>query len=53
MPGHHQINKVAITQSPPNRSGHMLIGKNKQHCAFGICFLLEGHRDSQYRGSMA
>ena len=27
LPGHHQINKVVITQSPPNRSGHMLIGK--------------------------
>ena len=23
--GHHQINKVITTQSPPNRSGHMLI----------------------------
>ena len=25
--GHHQINKVTITQSPPNRSGHMLMDK--------------------------
>ena len=25
--GHHQINKVIITQSPPNRSGHSLIDK--------------------------
>ena len=25
--GHHQINKVMITQSPPNRSGHMLLMK--------------------------
>ena len=23
--GHCQINKVVITQSPPNRSGHMLL----------------------------
>ena len=22
--GHHQINEVVITQSPPNRLGHML-----------------------------
>ena len=27
LPGHHQINKVTITQSPPNRSGCMLMGK--------------------------
>ena len=27
LPGYHQINKVIITQSPPNRSGHMLMGK--------------------------
>ena len=25
--GHHQINKVIITQSPPNRSGHSIIDK--------------------------
>ena len=25
--GHHQINKVTTTQSPPNRSGHMLLVK--------------------------
>ena len=25
--GHHQINKVIITQSPPNRSGCSLIDK--------------------------
>ena len=25
--GHHQTNKVIITQSPPNRSGHTLIDK--------------------------
>ena len=27
LPGHCQINKVVITQSPPNRSGCMLMGK--------------------------
>ena len=27
LPSHHQINKVVITQSPPNRSGCMLMGK--------------------------
>ena len=27
LPGHHQINEVTITQSPPNRSGHMLMEK--------------------------
>ena len=27
LPSYHQINKVIITQSPPNRSGCMLMGK--------------------------
>ena len=27
------INKVTITQSPPNRSGHMLMDKNNKHTA--------------------
>ena len=27
LPGYHQINKVVITQSPPNRYGCMLMGK--------------------------
>ena len=31
LPGYHQINKVIITQRPPNRSGHAY-GKNKQLC---------------------
>ena len=27
LPGYHQINEVIITESPPNRSGCMLMGK--------------------------
>ena len=30
LSGYHQINKVIITQSPPNRSGHMLMGKTNK-----------------------
>ena len=34
--GHHQINKVITTQSPPNGSGHMLMVKanNTVHPAY-------------------
>ena len=53
LPGYHQINKVVITQSPPNRPGCMLMGKNKQHYTSRICFLLGGHQDSQGKGSVA
>ena len=27
LPGHRQINEATITQSPPNRFGHMLMEK--------------------------
>ena len=32
LPGHHQINEVTITQSPRNRSGHMLMEKQTTLC---------------------
>ena len=32
LPGCHQINEVTITQSPPNRSGHMHIEKQITLC---------------------
>ena len=32
LPGHHQINEVTIIQSPPNRSGHMLMEKQTTLC---------------------
>ena len=32
LPGCLQINEVTITQSPPNRSGHMLVGKQMTLC---------------------
>ena len=40
LPGYHQINKVIITQSPPNRSGHMLMGEtnNTVHPGYASYF---------------
>ena len=35
LPGCHQINKVTITQSPPNRSGCMLMGKTNNTLHLG------------------
>ena len=32
LPSCHQINEVTITQSPPNRSGHILIDKQITLC---------------------
>ena len=32
LPGCHQINEVTITQSPPNRSGCMLVEKQTTLC---------------------
>ena len=32
LPSCHQITEVTITQSPPNRSGHMLIDKQITPC---------------------
>ena len=32
LPGHCQINEVTITQSPPNRSGCMLMEKQTTLC---------------------
>ena len=36
LPGHHQINEVTITQSPPNRSGCMLMEKQTTLCILGM-----------------
>ena len=33
--GHHQINKVIITQSPPNRSGHSIVDKTNNTVHLG------------------
>ena len=32
LPGCHQINEVTVTQSPPNRSGCMLMEKQTTLC---------------------
>ena len=32
LPGYHQINEITITQSPPNRSGCMLMEKQTTLC---------------------
>ena len=42
LPGYHQINKVTITQSPPIRSGHMLMGKTNNTVRPGYASDLRG-----------
>ena len=32
LPGCHQINEVTLTQSPPDRSGHMFMEKQTTLC---------------------
>ena len=36
LPGHRQINEVIITQSPPNRSGCMLMEKQTTLCILAM-----------------
>ena len=40
--GYHQINKVVINQSPPNRSRHMLMGKTNNTVHPGYASYLRG-----------
>ena len=42
LPGYHQINKVVITQSPPNRFGQMLMGKSNNTVHPGYASYLRG-----------
>ena len=50
LPGHHQINKVIITQSPPNRSGHMLMGKTNNTVHPGYASNLRGTKTAEVEG---
>ena len=50
LPGYHQINKVIITKSPPNRSGHMLMGKTNNTVHPGYAFYLRGTETAEAEG---
>ena len=50
LPGHHQINKVIITQSPPNRSGHMLMGKTNNTVHSGYASYWRGTKTGKVEG---
>ena len=50
LSGHHQINKVVITQSPPNRSGHMLMGKTNNTVHSGYASYWRGTKTAEVEG---
>ena len=50
LPGHHQINKVTITQSPPNRSGRMLMGKTNNTVLPGYASYSRGTKTAKVEG---
>ena len=50
LPGHHQINKVTITQSPPNRFGHMLMGKTNNTAHPGYASYPRGTETAEVEG---
>ena len=50
LPGYHQINKVIITQSPPNRSGCMLKGKTNHTVHPGYASYLRGTKTAKVEG---
>ena len=50
LPGYHQINKVTITQSPPNRSGCMLMGKTNNTLHPGYASYLRGTETAKVEG---
>ena len=49
-PGHHQINKVITTQSPPNRSGHMLMAKTNNTVHPGYASYSRGTKTAEVEG---
>ena len=51
--GHHQTNKVIITQSPPKRSGHPLIDKTGNTEYLGNASYTRGTETAEGRGSVA
>ena len=48
--GHRQINKVTITQSPPNRSGHMLMDKTNNTVHPRYAFYSRGSETAEVEG---
>ena len=48
--GHSQINKVIITQSPPNRSGCMLMVKTNNIVHSGYASYLRGTETAKVEG---
>ena len=48
--GHHQINKVMTTQSPPNRSGHMLLVKTNNTALLVYVSYLMGTETAEVEG---
>ena len=50
LPGCHQINKITTTQSPPNRSGHMLMGKTNNTVLPGYASYLRGTETGEVEG---
>ena len=47
---HHQINKVIIAQSPPNRSGHMLLVNTNSTVLLGYAFYSRGTETAKGEG---
>ena len=50
LPFCHQINKVKITQSPPNRSGCMLMGETNNTVYPGYASYLRGTETAKVEG---
>ena len=50
LPGSYQINKVTITQSPPNRSGCMLMGKTNNTVHPGYASYWRGTETAKVEG---
>ena len=48
--GHHQINKVIMTQSPPNRTGHSLIDKTSNTVYLGNASYMRGTKTAEVEG---
>ena len=48
--GHHQTNKVIITQSPPNRSGHSIIDETNNTVHLGNASYTRGTKTAGVEG---
>ena len=48
--GHHQINKVIITQSPPNRSGRSIIDEINNTVHLGNASYARGTETAEVEG---